>query len=102
MFTLCSTPIALEHLAKITGLTLMVVGEPPRDAFVAGASLAQLGEFGFVLAAIGLATGVISEIGYQFVLSVTAMSWILSPLWISLLLRITGFRNQATISEQES
>lgn len=62
--------------------TLIVLGEGWRDAIIGGASLAQLGEFGFVLAALGLANGVIGITGYQYVLAVTALSWIVSPLWI--------------------
>jgi CPA2 family monovalent cation:H+ antiporter-2 len=76
------TLVALVMNTLINMLTLRVVGESWLDSLRAGASLAQLGEFGFVLAALGLATGVIVDEGYQYVLSVTALSWLLSPAWI--------------------
>jgi len=76
------TLLALVLNTIINTLTLRVLGESWLDSFRAGASLAQLGEFGFVLAALGLATGVIVNEGYQYVLAVTALSWLISPLWI--------------------
>jgi len=97
----------LEHIGPIAGLTalalllntvvnaliLKALGESLRDSFLAGASLAQLGEFGFVLAALGLSTGVVSTVGYQYVLAVTALSWIVSPVWISLVGRLVPDRS---------
>ncbi len=62
------TLVALVMNTLINMLTLRVVGESWLDSLRAGASLAQLGEFGFVLAALGLATGVIVDEGYQYVL----------------------------------
>jgi CPA2 family monovalent cation:H+ antiporter-2 len=82
------TLLALLLNTAVNGVILLVLGERLRDSLIAGASLAQLGEFGFVLAALGLSTGVVSTIGYQYVLAVTALSWVLSPLWISLVGRL--------------
>lgn len=76
------TLFALVLNTAVNTATLFVVGESWLDSLRAGASLAQLGEFGFVLAALGLASGVIAVEGYQYVLSVTALSWLVSPLWI--------------------
>jgi CPA2 family monovalent cation:H+ antiporter-2 len=82
------TLLALLLNTAINAVILLVLGERLRDSLIAGASLAQLGEFGFVLAALGLGTGVVSVVGYQYVLAVTALSWVLSPLWISLVNRV--------------
>jgi CPA2 family monovalent cation:H+ antiporter-2 len=79
------TLLALVLNTVVNALILRVLGERLRDSLIAGASLAQLGEFGFVLAALGLSTGVVSMVGYQYVLSVTALSWVASPVWISLI-----------------
>lgn len=76
------TLLALVLNTLVNTLSLRMVGEDWGDSLRAGASLAQLGEFGFVLAAIGLAAGLISIEGYQYVLAVTTLSWLVSPLWI--------------------
>ncbi|MDT8421868.1 MAG: hypothetical protein RQ754_15685 [Desulfuromonadales bacterium] len=44
--------------------------------------LAQIGEFSFVLAAIGLNLGVVSHFSYQTTLQVIALTLTVSPLWI--------------------
>jgi CPA2 family monovalent cation:H+ antiporter-2 len=86
--------LALLLNTTVNALILLVLGERLRDSLIAGASLAQLGEFGFVLAALGLSTGVVSTVGYQYVLAVTALSWVLSPLWISLIGRVVPERKE--------
>ena len=75
--------LALALNTVVNTVTLMLLGERLKDAAIAGASLAQLGEFGFILAALGLGAGIIGTVGYQYVLAVTALSWIASPLWIA-------------------
>ena len=50
----------------------------------AGALLSQIGEFSFVLAAVGLQAGIITHYGYQVVIEVIAISLLLSPFWIML------------------
>lgn len=54
-----------------------------RDSLFAGVLLSQIGEFSFVLAALGFQTGMIHESGYQLALCVISLSLILSPAWIS-------------------
>jgi CPA2 family monovalent cation:H+ antiporter-2 len=44
--------------------------------------LAQIGEFSFVLAAVGLTEGIISGIAYQYTIAVIALSLLISPFWI--------------------
>lgn len=53
-----------------------------RPSFYAGAMLSQVGEFSFVLAAIGLNTGIINDYGYQTTIAVIALSLFLSPIFI--------------------
>jgi CPA2 family monovalent cation:H+ antiporter-2 len=89
------TLLALVLNTVVNALILRILGERLRDSLIAGASLAQLGEFGFVLAALGLSTGVVSTTGYQYVLSVTALSWVVSPVWISLVGKLVPERNGA-------
>lgn len=57
------------------------------DSFYAGALLSQLGEFGFLLAAIGLSSGVIAMFDYQMVIQVIALTLLFGPLWILIMKR---------------
>lgn len=63
-------------------LILNALGEPWERAFLAGVVMAQIGEFSFVLAAAGLAAGVLAADGYQLALSVIALSLMISPFWL--------------------
>ena len=65
----------------INSILLRVLGRAWRTAFFVGALLAQIGEFSFVLAAVGKETGVITEFSYRVVLSVIALTLAVSPAW---------------------
>ena len=52
-------------------------------AVPAGLSMAQIGEFSFVLAAVGLRNGILDIDAYRLALSVIALSIVISPLWMS-------------------
>jgi CPA2 family monovalent cation:H+ antiporter-2 len=53
-----------------------------RSAFVAGVSLAQIGEFSFLLAETGKAGHLITAQEGKLVVSVTVLSLVLSPFWL--------------------
>jgi len=68
-----------------TGLNILVIGflgQPWPRAILAGALLAQLGEFSFILAALGLATGAIADETHRLIVSVTVLSLLGSPFWL--------------------
>ncbi|MBI2048732.1 MAG: cation:proton antiporter [Parcubacteria group bacterium] len=69
---------------------LRLLGTPPRTAYTLGAVLGQIGEFSFVLIALGLSNGFISTDGYRLALSVIALSLALSPLWFQLVQSYLG------------
>lgn len=69
---------------------LRVLGEDVRDSLYAGAMLAQIGEFSFLLAAVGLQSEIISPFAYQIAVAVISITLVLSPAWISLFHRLTG------------
>ena len=71
-------------LAKtaVNAVALRLLRAPPREALLAAIAMAPLGEFGFVLAAAGLAAGAITSEGYQIALAVIAVSLAASPLWM--------------------
>ncbi len=58
-----------------------------RCSFVSGLTISQIGEFSFILAATGLQNGIITNESYKIVLSVIALSLVLSPLWMAALSR---------------
>jgi CPA2 family monovalent cation:H+ antiporter-2 len=61
---------------------LRLVGQPWPTAFLAGVSMAQIGEFSFLLAVVGISAGVLDEEGRRLIVSVTVLSLALSPLWV--------------------
>ena len=66
----------------LNGIILRVLGYRWRESLYAGAMLSQIGEFSFVLAAVGLTAGIITEIAYQYTIAVIALSLLVSPFWI--------------------
>lgn len=68
-----------------TGLNILVIGflgQPWPRAILAGALLAQLGEFSFILAALGLEAGAIGDDTHRLIVSVTVLSLLGSPFWL--------------------
>lgn len=67
-------------------------------AFIAGASLAQIGEFSFLLAETGKAVKLITAKETKLVVAVTVLSLVLSPFWLMTMRRLhalagTGIAN---------
>ena len=54
----------------------------------AGAMLSQIGEFSFVLAAIGYQVGIITDFSYQMTLSLIGLSLLVSLFWVNLVERV--------------
>lgn len=68
-----------------TALNIVVIramGETWPRAFLSGVMLAQLGEFSFILAALGLTAGVISPDEHRLLVAVTVLSLMGSPFWL--------------------
>ncbi len=68
----------------LNALILAWLGYRWRESFYGGAVLAQIGEFSFVLAAVGFQASIITDAGYQLALSVISVSLLLGPIWINL------------------
>jgi len=60
------------------------LGEPWVRAFHAGVVMGQIGEFSFILVAVGLASKAISPEGYRLMISVIALSLLISPMWLAI------------------
>ena len=67
----------------INAVVLKLLGNTWQTSLYSGALLAQIGEFSFVLAAVGLQVGLIQGFSYQMTIAVIALSLLLSPTWIS-------------------
>lgn len=68
----------------INATMLRLLGDPWRYSIYAGAYLSQIGEFSFLLAAVGLRSQMISGFTYQLTVAVIALTLFLSPTWIAL------------------
>jgi CPA2 family monovalent cation:H+ antiporter-2 len=92
-------PTALtEHWRAVLALTLAVIigkvlavtigaflaGHGRRTAMKAGMSLAQIGEFSFIIASVGVASGVIGGWMYPVAIAVSAITTLTTPLLIRL------------------
>jgi CPA2 family monovalent cation:H+ antiporter-2 len=69
----------------INGLILRMLGDNWRDSIYAGTLLSQIGEFSFLLAAVGIQAHIITDYGYQMTVAVISMSLLISPAWIMLI-----------------
>lgn len=88
--------IVLVSNTFLNGLILRMLGYRWRESLYAGAMLAQIGEFSFVLAAVGFTSNIISDITYQYTIAVIALSLIVSPFWIQAARKILGITGLAT------
>ncbi len=77
----------------INSIILRSLGQDWKQSIYAGAILSQAGEFGFVLLALGLSSGIILNSDYQIVLAVISITLLLSPFWISLIKKILHINN---------
>lgn len=59
---------------------VLLLGWPLRTALVVGAGRAQIGEFSFIVAALGQSLGLLSERGFQLIIAVSLLSIMLNPL----------------------
>ncbi|MBP2845383.1 Kef family K(+) transporter [Dickeya oryzae] len=100
-----------EPLAVLATLLIIVVGKSMaafllvhmfghsrRTALTISASLAQIGEFAFILAGLGISLGMLSENGRNLVLAGAILSIMLNPLLFALLERYLA--RHETIEEQ--
>ena len=62
---------------------IRMLGETWPRALLSGALLAQLGEFSFVLAALGLSVGAVTDDDHRLLVAVTVISLLFSPIWLA-------------------
>jgi len=72
----------------INSLVLRALGETWKEALLTGAVLGQIGEFSFLLAAMGLSLGLMDDTAHRVTMAVIALSLLLSPLWMMMIKRM--------------
>ena len=83
-------PIVLLVLTILVGqavfgtISFMLGGESLKSAMRCGFSMAQIGEFSFIIASLGLSLGVISDFLYPVVVAVSVITTFLTPYMIRL------------------
>ncbi len=76
---ICSTLIFVAVKSVLTLPAVIIQGYPLRTAIITGLTLAQVGEFSFVLAAQGLAAALFNMSNYQTFLAVSVLTMMLTP-----------------------
>lgn len=85
VLTAYALPICALVLAVIIGQALfgtmgfMLGGQPLKTAMQCGFSMAQIGEFAFIIASLGLSLGVIGDFLYPVVVAVSVITTFLTP-----------------------
>lgn len=80
--------------ALVTAGVVWTIGQSVRVAVLAGIALAQVGEFSFVLARLGVDSGLLDESAYQIFLSAAVGSMALSPLLLRLAPRTAAWMSR--------
>lgn len=81
-------PVAIITFVTIFGKTLftalgaLLSGQPLKQSVQAGMSLAQIGEFSFIIATLGMTLGVTSDFLYPIVVAVSAVTTFTTPFMI--------------------
>ncbi|MCU0648064.1 MAG: cation:proton antiporter [Gemmatimonadaceae bacterium] len=83
--------IALVVVGKVVAVSLgtLLGGQSLRDAMRAGMSLAQIGEFSFIIAGAAVATGRVRDFLYPLAVAVSAVTTLATPLLIRSSERVT-------------
>jgi len=75
-----------------TAMNVMILhlflDKPWDRSFHSGVVMAQLGEFSFIIVAAGLAAHVITDDAYRLMISVIALSLMISPMWLAIARRL--------------
>ena len=81
---------------------LRLLGEPWERAFPVGLVMGQIGEFSFVLAAIGDGGGLLSPDDYRLAIAVIVLSLLASPLWLMSVRRFHHVAARGVLSMREA
>lgn len=76
------TLITIFGKTLFTALGALISGQPLKQSVQAGMSLAQIGEFSFIIATLGMTLGVTSDFLYPIVVAVSAVTTFTTPFMI--------------------
>lgn len=97
-----ATVFVIAAKTALNVFLLRVTGYDRDTALIGGLSMAQIGEFSFVLAAAGFTAGVLGHDVYRLAIAVTAVTLLLSPAWMSLIHRVEDMANEGYSSYREA
>lgn len=83
-FLLGLTAVLLLVKSVVAALAIRVAGYPIRIAVVGGMSLAQIGEFSFVLMEVGRSNGLLAGDGFQILLGTAVLTLLATPVAIGI------------------
>ncbi|WP_421763079.1 cation:proton antiporter [Ekhidna sp.] len=91
LFTI-SILVLIVYLSNhgINAVSLKLLGNTWRESLIGGSFLAQIGEFSFVLATLGLEQNIITIYGYQITIIIIAITIFISPFWVVITQKILG------------
>lgn len=107
---LAVTTIVITLKLIIASLVILVLGYPLRTAILVGMSLCQVGEFAFILAAVGAKHKLIAGDSYQLFLAISLCTMALTPFFIGVApwvvqqlhkLKLPEFLQKGRIPEEE-
>ncbi len=79
---LCITLVVVVGKVFFTGLGMTLSGQAVRTSVLCGFSLAQVGEFAFIIAALGMSLGVLGEYVYPTIVAVSVITTFTTPMMI--------------------
>lgn len=95
---LIASLVVIAAKTVLNVLLLRLTGAGARTALLAGLSMAQIGEFSFVLAAAGFGAGALGYDVYRLAIAVTAVTLLVSPLWVNVMQRMQRVASEGLTS----
>lgn len=86
--------IVIVANTMIVTVILLLFRRPWRHSLQAAAMLSQIGEFSFVLAAIGISSGVISDFAYKMTISIIVITLAACPVWVAAVRWVCRIKNE--------
>jgi len=78
------TVVTIFGKAMFSTLGVMLSGQPLKTSIQSGFSLAQIGEFAFIIAALGVSLGVLADFVYPIIIAVSVITTFTTPYFIRL------------------
>ncbi len=85
------TIVTLVGKLTISALGVLLSGQNLKMAVQCGSSLAQIGEFAFIIASLGMSLGVIADYAYPIVVAVSVITTLTTPFCIQSADKLYGF-----------